>query len=414
MKILWLAPTPSLYKAENKYNSLYNGGGWISSLEKLIYKTDNIDLAVGFFMENEPFKSVQNNHTYYPISTSKNKFDKVLNKLFFESATKKEVENIIKVIEDFKPDLIHIFGTEYSFGLISKLIKIPIVIHIQGILNPYDNAFFPPNDNLLKHFLSGNLKDFINVYRTKRSFSLGGKREVDVMENCPNYTGRTDWDFSVSRIYNKKSKYFHINEVLRDEFYETELAIKQSFEVGSKIKLITTISKVPYKAFDLILKTAKILKENVGLEFEWNVYGIQEYKYWEKKLKINAKDVNVNCNGVVNAKELREKLISSDLYVHPSYIDNSPNSLCEAQILSVPIISTNVGGISSLITDNETGLLCPANDPYTLAYKISLLNENEILRKQLGEKGRAQAVERHNKETILQDIISMYNELSKS
>ena len=414
MKVLWLAPTPSLYQANNKYNSLYNGGGWVSSLEKLIYKSENIDLAVGFFMDNEPFKSVQNNHTYYPISTSNSKFEKILNKLSFDRSTKKEVENIIKVIEDFQPDMIHIFGTEYSFGLISKLTEVPMVIHIQGILNPYDNAFFPPNDNLLNHFLNGDVKNFINVYRTKRSFELGGRREVQVMESCPNYTGRTNWDFAVSRIYNKNSKYYHINEVLRDEFYDTELPIKQSFDVNGKLKLITTISKVPYKAFDLILKTAKILKENVGLDFEWSVYGIQDYKYWEKKLNIKSSDVNVNCNGVINAKGLREKLISSDIYIHPSYIDNSPNSLCEAQILSVPIISTNVGGISTLINDNKSGMLCPANDPYTLAYKINLLYENQELRKELGENGRVEALERHNRDTILNNIVSMYSELSQS
>lgn len=414
MKVLWLAPTPSLYQTKSNYNSLYNGGGWVSSLEKLISRSESIDLAVGFFMDNEPFKSLQNNHTYYPISTSNNKFDKILNKLSFDRSTKKEVENIIKVIEDFQPDMIHIFGTEYSFGLISKLTKVPIVIHIQGILNPYDNAFFPPNDNLLNHFLNGDIKNFVNVYRTKRSFELGGKREAQVMESCPNYTGRTNWDFAVSRIYNKNSKYYHINEVLRDEFYDDELPIKETFEVGNKLKLITTISKVPYKAFDLILKTAKILKENVGLDFEWNVYGIQDYKYWEKKLNIKSPDVNVNCNGVINAKGLREKLISSDIYIHPSYIDNSPNSLCEAQILSVPIISTNVGGISTLINDNKSGMLCPANDPYTLAYKINLLYENQELRKELGENGRVEALERHNRDTILNNIVSMYSELSQS
>lgn len=414
MKVLWLAPTPSLYQANNKYNSLYNGGGWVSSLEKLIYKSKDIDLAVGFFMDNEPFKSLQNNHTYYPITTSKNKFEKILNKLSFDRSTKKELENIMKVVEDFKPDLIHIFGTEYSFGLISKLTKVPVVIHIQGILNPYDNAFFPPNDNLLNHFINGNLKNFVNVYRTKRSFELGGKREVSVMESCPNYTGRTKWDFAVSRIYNNQSKYYHINEVLRDEFYDTQLPIKQSFEVDNKLKLITTISKVPYKAFDLILKTAKILKENVGLQFQWDVYGIEDYKYWEKKLSINSASVNVSCNGVIDAKGLREKLISSDIYIHPSYIDNSPNSLCEAQILSLPIISTNVGGISSLINDNNSGMLCPANDPYTLAYKINLLYGNQVLRKELGEQGRAVAMERHDRETILNAIVLMYNELSKS
>lgn len=48
------------------------------------------------------------------------------------------------VIDDFKPDVIEVFGSESFMGLVAKKTKIPVVLHIQGVLTPYFNAYFPP------------------------------------------------------------------------------------------------------------------------------------------------------------------------------------------------------------------------------------------------------------------------------
>lgn len=69
------------------------------------------------------------------------------------------------------------------------------------------------------------------------------------------------------------------------------------------------------------------------------------------------------------------------MYVHPAYIDNSPNALCEAMLLGVPCIASYVGGIPSIIQNEVSGLLAPANEPYYLAEKIYWLSKNKMLQK---------------------------------
>lgn len=109
---------------------------------------------------------------------------------------------------------------------------------------------------------------------------------------------------------------------------------------------------------------------------------------------------------------LVNELCSSTCYVHSSYIDNSPNSLCEAQYLGVPAIATNVGGISSLVEDGKTGLLFPANDPYTLAAIIKhTVTDNHAKMQYLSENEKSIAIARHNPQKISDNLLLIYQSI---
>ena len=69
-------------------------------------------------------------------------------------------------------------------------------------------------------------------------------------------------------------------------------------------------------------------------------------------------------------------------FFHPSYIENSPNSVCEAQILGLPVIACNVGGLSTIISHNHSGILIPSND-YSGASYIKEICMNEALAKRI-------------------------------
>ena len=162
----------------------------------------------------------------------------------------------------------------------------------------------------------------------------------------------------------------------------------------------------PFKGFDLILKTAKLLKDKV--DFIWMVYGISQYNEWQDKLDILAETVNIKLMGVVDESALISSILSSNIFVHPSYIDNSSNSVCEAQLLGIPVISTNVGGIPSLIEEGKTGFLVPANDPYQLASKIIKLHSTPELAISIGHNASIVARNRHDKHQIYSDLYDVY------
>lgn len=402
MKVLWFTNTSSLYK---RSISVYNGGGWIESLEYEVRQEKKINLAVSFFYSGKAFKEIQDDVVYYPLTLYKTLIKKIFFKVFLKKRIQAEVKLFLEVVNDFKPDLIHVFGSERSFGLIKKYVNIPVVLHIQGILSPYLNAWYPPGYCFCNYVFSLNFIE--NFFRIKEFFSFqkNSEREKEIFSLIGYYMGRTDWDKRVSKLLAPNSNYFYVSEILRQVFYESK-----QWEHHEKVKVIlsTTISKPLYKGLDLILKTAELLTKTKKLDFEWNVFGNVDVTYAEKKTSIKIKDVNIIARGVVSAEDLVDSLLNSDIFIHPSYIDNSPNSICEAQLLGVPVVSTNVGGISSLIEDGVTGILVPANDPYYLTSKIIELVFNPKQMISIGNSARLVAHARHNREKILEDLLNAY------
>jgi len=404
MRILWLSGNPSLYTQHKKG---YNSGGWIGALETIVCQQEDIELAVAFIFNDDKFKVPINRTVYYPINLYNSRIAKLMHALFYESYDKIELEKIKKVVEDFKPDIIHVWGTEISFGLITKHTNIPVIIHIQGILNPVFNALLIPGTNknyYLKNNAQGILRRLINS-QNLRFWKHNTKREIAIFQNCHYFMGRTHWDKNITALLAPNSEYFYCNELLRTPFYNAK-----NWQPHYRQKLIITsvLSNPTYKGMDLVLKCANILKHHSVIDFEWNIWGITECSFAEKLTGIKAQNVQVKLNGIANAEKLISELLNSDMFVHTSYIDNSPNSVCEAQFLGIPIISTNVGGIRSLIKENESGILVPSNDPYYLASQIIKLFSDKTEAIRLGIKGRIVAKERHNPTVIINALISIY------
>jgi glycosyltransferase involved in cell wall biosynthesis len=131
----------------------------------------------------------------------------------------------------------------------------------------------------------------------------------------------------------------------------------------------------------------------------------------KKKYKKYFKSLNIEFLGKLSADDLVNQLSNSNFYVHPSYIENSPNSVCEAMALGMPVISTNVGGLSTLINDTVEGILVQEGEPYSMAGAILELANNYEKARLLGQKARIKALARHKPESIVKNILSIYDEI---
>ena len=68
IKVLWFSPTPSMYGKNTVY---HNGGGWVSSLQKILVTSDQIELGIAFEQDDECFKIIKEGVVYYPINSNK-------------------------------------------------------------------------------------------------------------------------------------------------------------------------------------------------------------------------------------------------------------------------------------------------------------------------------------------------------
>lgn len=395
MKILWFTGGTSLYANKNTYN----GGGWVASLQQALINNASIDLTIEVaFPWYCNMQDKVNGVVYYGI--------KQLSRPFINYHCKQEAEyaRIKEVVDISKPDVIHVFGTELSYGMVSKMTDTPVVIHLQGILGCYKEFWLPAGLSWIKYFIYDPRK-FISRINLNRYI----KREQQIFQNSRYLMGRTCWDYANAALMAPQATYFYCSEMLRPDIYNS-CRIWQPHNNIHKV-IVSVISLAIYKGGDVILKTAKLLKKFCGDNFEWRVYGINDLDYMSRLTDIKPNEVNVTVQGIVDTQQLVDVVISADVFVHPSYIENSPNTVCEAQVLGIPVVATNVGGVSSLITDMEDGILIPSHDIYMIAAKLKLLFENAELSMSLGEKGRKRALLRHSPKVIVDDVLNVYCKL---
>ena len=414
MKVLWFTNTPCGAIEKLNPNNMF-GGGWLVSLEKELVKEKSIELHVAFYWhENlQPFeyKGVH----YHPVYRDNgSKFKRLLKRYFKRTPDdEKELSKLLRIANEIEPCIIHIHGTENNFGLLNSKVKTPILLSIQGLLLPcYQMLFVGIPENIISKQEKLPQKLFLNTIKNHRFyFEQRALKEKEILLNSLNVMGRTNWDNRITRFLAPKSNYFFGNEILRDSFYQNNWE-KKSFE--NCIQLITTTSDSYYKGFETIVDTA-ILLNDCKFEFHWKVIGltknsesVQVVKNWKK---INLQNINIELLGKKNEHEISDLLLKSDIYVQTSHIENSPNSLCEAMMIGIPIIASNSGGTSSLLTNETDGQLFQNGDFYSLA---SLINSTSIeFEKVYGyaKHAKEKAKNRHNKEKILARIIETYKQI---
>lgn len=416
IRILWIAPNGGLMPTKN--GKSYNGGGWIAGLQTALILYSNgtqYKLGIAFPTEEKrDFKIEKDGCTYYPVYSRKSLLTKITDRFRWKGSNE-NMESYKQAIKDFKPNIIHVFGVELPHSNIIGQTNIPTVVHLQGFLNPCLNAYFPPGmavQSLIKK--SSIFKEILGIgisYKYKAFRSLA-KKELKVLSMSQFVMGRTEWDNHITDLLTNGAKYFHVDEVLRPNFYS---APKWKYRYdGNTIRIVTTISPSTYKGLDLILKTA-LLMNKLKIRYSWTVVGItsgDDYvRLFKKQYKIDYSKQNITFWGRKSADEIIELMMKSDLYIHPSYIDNSPNSVCEAQMLGIPVVACNVGGVSSLIKNGITGLLIPANAPYELVYIIK--HYIDIPMEQLSHNEIEMAEKRHDRRNVVNALFACYEECLK-
>lgn len=235
-KVLWFVP---LTFAPDKKG--YNGGGWITSLLDLIKKSP-IEFAVAYWDSEDSFAIVDSVQYYSMKRPCLSTLEKLKYRIFQNVIAEEEalwpryIKAMQKVVKKYAPDLIHIFGSENPYGLIAKETSIPVILHIQGIINPCYNAYLPP----FVSWKNSGLNPIFKLKSHKDSWKCLCHREMVILEQIKYYMGRTEWDKRLISIFNSKSEYFYCGEVLREPFYDNSIQ-RDTFKINNRINYIFTL-----------------------------------------------------------------------------------------------------------------------------------------------------------------------------
>lgn len=413
MKVLWFSNTQA--NSDEYFKRQLSGtGGWMKSLDKALQ--NKVDLHIAFYhQENIKDFRYKNTH-YYPIPRYNNLLGKIKERVVNSIIDTEHIQFYLDIIDKVRPDIIHIHGTENPFGCIIKKTDIPVFISIQGNITVYLHKYCSGIDSKYLKLNNINITDPKTLlspffFENKRKkFVKMQRREEANLENCKYIIGRTDWDRRISLILAPERRYFHADEILRDNFYH----VKWSPKKQKRLILHTTSGNTFFKGFETVCLALNELNKQ-GVDCEWRVAGINKndliVKVVRKMIKNKFPQKNLRLLGRLTEETLIQKMLEADIYVMPSHIENSPNNLCEAMILGMPCIATFAGGTGSLLRDGHEGILIQDGDPWVMAGAILELNEDFQKAITMGDNARKRALQRHGKNKIVNSLLQIYTKI---
>jgi colanic acid/amylovoran biosynthesis glycosyltransferase len=162
------------------------------------------------------------------------------------------------------------------------------------------------------------------------------------------------------------------------------------------------------KGFDVLIDACAALR---GVEFRCEIIGDgplrEELRAQIHRMNLGAR---VSLAGVKTPREITKKLSEATLFVLPCRIekdgamDNLPTVIMEAMAAALPVISTDVGGISEMVVDRQTGFLVPQNDATAVANAMERLLRDNGLARQLGLRGRERCAKLFSLEKNVRDL----------
>lgn len=418
MKVLWLVniPLPEASLLLNEKPVPF--GGWLINASEDLSMQEGIELSVIFPSgKGSKFKKIQGQKIdYYPFTPIKESDTRnIKNNEFFKD-----------VLQEVKPDIVHIYGTEmvHTLSMVNacKHLKIRTIISIQGLVSIIEKHMY---SDLPLHAIYGktlrNLVRKDNVSGLKRTFKNRGNSEVLAIKSVDNIIGRTTWDKACISNINPDAKYFHCNETLREEFYKHQWELDKC----EKFSIFLSQGQYPIKGLHYLLEAmplvlrkypkVKIYISGKDITKSNTITDRLIMTYYGKYIKemIRTKGIrdSIVFTGPLNEKQMCERYLKSHVFVCPSSIENSPNSLGEAMMLGVPCVASYVGGIPDMLSHNEEGFLYQHDAPYMLAHYICRIFEEDKLATSFSNRARLRALSTHNRESNTSRLMGIYKEI---
>lgn len=178
--------------------------------------------------------------------------------------------------------------------------------------------------------------------------------------------------------------------------------------------VIYTGRLVSYKGLPLLLKVwnAIRLKHENTLLILAGTGGLDIHNCEEELLayvKSNQLDGHVLFTGAV--QNVPEYLQASDIFCFPTENDAFPSSIVEAMACGLPVLTTPVGAIKTIVTDGETGLLIQPGNEAQLFRALDVMLSDRELASRLGEAGRRSVQDLYSTDTVTKQYLAMFQGL---
>ena len=442
MRILWLCNIiiPAIARELGLGHSVREG--WLSGYHGQLLADGHAELAVCFpYFGREMTRALTARVEGEALGdgrVARFKIDKMLCYAFRENINTPErydggLEGQMScILADFRPDIIHIFGSEFPHALaMARVCGEPerLLLSMQGLMGKCAEAYMAGLPAPV--ISSATFRDVIRrdmIVRQQEKFLRRAAHEQTLFARLRHVAGRTDFDREAAHELNPALSYHHLGESLRAPFYQG----RWEREKCQPHSIFLSQGDYPIKGFHHMLAAlAVILRDfpSAHLYVAGNsIIGRPGRSDLAGKIKDRVKlsaygrhilallsahqlTDKVTMLGKLDDEAMKERYLASSVFVCPSAVENSPNSLGEAMLLGVPVVAAAVGGIPSLLDDGKEGLLYQAGSSDDLAAAIkNAWDSQTAMRISAGAAKRAATT--HDRVQNYRRLMEIYEEIS--
>ncbi len=407
MRVLWFVNASLGPVAEHLGHRFTGSGWWLVALARELVRRHGLDLTVAnidaAYSHRDSFTDPEG-VTYELIPGRQTRLS--------GAGLARNIALARDAVRRCDPGLVEVHGTERFYGLASPVLDRPVLVNIQGLLNAV--VRHPWGRYSLGQVLVRTVRSIGDVkWAAAAALKHSGLRrraaaERRVFAVNRYFTGRTAWDEHMARKLSPGLRaYYACPRMLREPFFHADWT-PQRAEAG---RLFTCARPEPYKGLDDLVRMLAVLRGRYP-DVHLRIAGGATRHGWSGYLlrlahRLGVAD-RVQSVDYLSADRIAEELSQAAIYVHPSYVDNSPNTLAEAMCVGTPSVATRVGGIPSLVEDGRTGLLCRAGDVGQLGERVGRLLDDAELAMRIGRKARETARRRHDPGAVAARAMEIY------
>jgi colanic acid/amylovoran biosynthesis glycosyltransferase len=310
-----------------------------------------------------------------------------------------------------------------SYIWLSKFQGIPVKnrIKLWGI---YGNLFInePKVIHLISAYLYRNLLSVLMITNTINIVSFHGF-ELIFYHKLVQF-----WQDNLIALFNNCHLITFVSNYLRQKAIKLGLSPEQAFVIYPGIDInfyqpdlphnrerekdqfiLITVSRLSWeKGYVNALKAVKMVLD-AGFNVTYFIIGEgankDELLFWINKLGI---EYYVHLCGHQTPKQVKALLARSDIYIQPSRIETFCQAAAEASAMELPVIASDVGGLSEVIEHNNTGFLVQPDNPDQIAEGIISLIDNQELRITMGKNGRKRVCRLFSVDKEIEQWIALY------
>lgn len=413
MVVAWLIGTMLTQEmCMNLSNSQRDSGGWVYTQLNEFENKKDIDKIIVISVSD----SYDEENTF---QIGKMQVYAIKDKPVRPIINKKTFKKIDYILQKENVELLDVQGTETALSAYSSYssIDIPMINTLHGIAYQCYRFY---TLGLPRYFLfwGRSLYDNLSLHgiaEAKLLMSRRAKIEEHTLKNILYVRGRTNWDKCCVRFINPSLKYYHTELIMRSAFYEKRWQLEKCI----RNRIFVPQMKIPYKGMFMLLKALSYVK-NVIPDIEVHIPGAAVRKgfkrngyekYIWKLIKKYELQKNIVFVGNLSADQMASELVKARIFVMPSIIENSPNSLTEAQLVGTPAIAALVGGVSDYVIHEKTGMVYNSMDAVMCAQNIIRLMTDIELSNRISEEARIEALKRHEPSMITRSILECYKDI---